>query len=140
MEHHWLVRNENEGRRSGAAKQWTRPTHAQGREKSVGGVGLLVNKNIKDRVAEFRGGNSRVASLTIKISTSTIYLQAVHVYAPTSTHEDEEVEKFYEEVSKILSENKSYETLMLKWVVTSREMEQHFDSTDMEKETREGRD
>ena len=27
---------------------------------------------------------------------------------PTSTHEDEEVEEFYEEVSKIMSENKSY--------------------------------
>ena len=73
--------------------------------KSIGGVEFLVNKNIKDRVVEFRGDSSRVASLTIKINTK-YYLQVVQDYAPTSTHEDEEVEEFYE-VSKIMSENKS---------------------------------
>ena len=48
-----------------------------------------------------------MASLTIKINTK-YYLQVVQVYAPTSTHEGEEVDKFYEEVSKIMSEDKSY--------------------------------
>ena len=85
-----------------------------------------------------------MASLTIK-NNNKYYLQVVQVYAPISTHEDEEVEEFYEEVSKIMSENKSYykiglETLMQKWVVTSREMEQRLDSMDMEKETREEQD
>ena len=48
------------------------------------------NKNIKDRMVEFRGDSSRMASLTITINTK-YYLQVVQVYAPTSTHEDEEV-------------------------------------------------
>ena len=86
--------------------------YTKGGEKSVGGVGFLVNKNIKDRVVEFRGDSSRVASLTIKINTK-YYLQVVQVYAPTSTHEDEEVEEFYEEVSKIMSENKSYYKIVI---------------------------
>ena len=86
--------------------------YTKGGEKSIGGVGFLVNKNIKDRVVEFRGDSSRVASLTIKINTK-YYLQVVQVYAPTSTHEDEEVEEFYEEVSKIMSENKSYYKIVI---------------------------
>ena len=57
-------------------------------------------------MVEFRGDSSRVASLTIKINTK-YYLQVVQLYAPTSTHQDEEVEELYAEVSKIMSENKS---------------------------------
>ena len=83
-----------------------------GGEKSLGGVGFLVNKSIKDRVVEFRGDNSRVASLSTKINTKC-YLQAVQVYAPTSTHEDEKVEEFYEEVSKIRIENRSFYKILI---------------------------
>ena len=52
--------------------------YTKGREKSVGGDKFLVNKNIKD-IVDFRGDNSRVASLTIKINTK-YYLQVVQVY------------------------------------------------------------
>ena len=64
------------------------------------------------RVLEFRGDSSRVASLPIKVNTK-YYLQVVQVYAPTSTHEDEEVEEFYKEVSKIMSESKSYNKIVI---------------------------
>ena len=53
-----------------------------------------------------------MASLTIKINTK-YYLQVVQVHAPTSTHEDEEVEEYYEEVSKIMGENKSYYKIVI---------------------------
>ena len=103
--------------------------YTNGGEKSIGGVGFLINKNIKDRLVVFRGDRSRVASLIIKINAK-YYLQVVQVYAPTSTHEDEEVEEFYKEVSKLMGENKSLylmqKTLMQKWAVTSGEMEQWF--------------
>ena len=68
--------------------------YTKGGEKSIGGVGILVNKNIKDRVVEFRGDSSRVASLTIKINTK-YNLQVVQVYGPTSTNEEEEVGELY---------------------------------------------
>ena len=45
--------------------------------------------------------------INIKINTK-YYLLVVQVYATTSTHTDEEVGSFYEVISKILSENKSY--------------------------------
>ena len=76
--------------------------YTKGGEKRVG---FLVNKNFQDRVVEFRGDSSRVAAHTIKINTK-YYLQVVEVYSPTPTYEDEEVEKFYKEVSKIMSGNK----------------------------------
>ena len=63
-------------------------------------------------MVEFRGDSSRVASIAIKINTK-YYLQVVQVYASTSTHEDEEVEEFYEEVSKIVRENRSYYKIMI---------------------------
>ena len=106
MEHHWLVRNEKKEEHLVQLNSG-HVLYTKGREKSIGGVGFLVNKNIKDRVVEFTGDSSRVASITIKINVK-YYIQVVQVYAPTLTHEDEEVEKFYEEVGKIMSENKSY--------------------------------
>ena len=86
--------------------------YTKGGEKSFRGVGFLVNKNTKDRVVEFRGDSNRVTSLTIKMNT-TYHLQVVQVYAPTSTHEDEAVEEFYEENSKITSENKSHYKIVI---------------------------
>ena len=64
-------------------------------------------------MVEFRGDSSRVASLTIKINTK-YYLQVVQVYAPTSTHEDEEVEEFYKVVSKIMSDNKNHYKIVIR--------------------------
>ena len=86
--------------------------YTKGGGKSIAGVGFLVNKNIRERVVEFRGHSSRVALLTIKINTK-YYLQVVQVYAPTSTHDDEEVEEFYEEVSTIMSEKKTYYKILI---------------------------
>ena len=110
----WNVIGLSETRRQGEHLVQLKSGHVlytKGGEQYIGGVGFLVNKDIKDIVVEFRGGSSRVASLTIKINT-TYYLQVVEVYAPTSIHEDEEVEEFYE-VSKIMSEDKSYYEIVI---------------------------
>ena len=63
-------------------------------------------------MVEFRGDSSRVVSFTIEINTN-YYSQIVQVYATTSSHNDEEVEEFYEEVSKIMSENRSYYQIVM---------------------------
>jgi hypothetical protein len=42
--------------------------YTKGGEESIGGVGILVNKNIKDRVVKYEGESSRVASLTLKMN------------------------------------------------------------------------
>ena len=41
------------------------------------------------------------------------YVQVVEVYAATSAQEDEKLEEFYEEVYKIMSENKSYYKIVI---------------------------
>ena len=97
MEHHWLVTNEKIGRTFCAAKQWTRPIHRK-RAKSIGAVGFLVNKNIKDRVVEFRGDSSRVASLTIKINTK-YYLQVVQ---SMRLHQPMEMRKWRSSTKKLV--------------------------------------
>eukprot|EP00795_Rhopilema_esculentum_P008762 gene8762-biopygen9749 len=75
-------------------------------EQELIGVGFLVNKNIEDRVIEYEGESSRVTSLTLKVD-SKYQLQVIQVYAPTSSHNDEEVEELYEEIGKSLEKNKS---------------------------------
>eukprot|EP00795_Rhopilema_esculentum_P010855 gene10855-biopygen13293 len=71
----------------------------RGGNESVGGVGFLVNKNIKDRVIEYEGESSRVTSLTLKVN-SKYQLQVIQVY-------DEEVEELFEEIGKSMEKNKS---------------------------------
>ena len=49
MEHHWLVRNEKEGRTSCAAKQWTHPIHKRRRKISWRELDFLLIRIIKDK-------------------------------------------------------------------------------------------
>ena len=52
------------------------------------GVGFLVNKKWKDNIT-VSSGSSRVAELVLRI-TYTYQLKIVQVYAPTTSHSDEE--------------------------------------------------
>ena len=72
----------------------------------------MVHKKIKDRVLEYEGAGNIVVSLTLKIN-SKYQLQVVQVYAPTSSHNDEEVEELYEEVAKIMEKNKSHYKIIM---------------------------
>ena len=76
-------------------------------ERSIRGVGFLVNKSIKDRVVQYEGESSRVASLTLSVNRR-YQLQVIQVYAPTSSHSDEEVEELYEEIARSMEKNKSH--------------------------------
>ena len=104
-----------EMRRKGEQMEQLKSGHVlytKGGEDSIGGVGFLVHKKIKDRVLEYEGAGNRVASLTLKIN-SKYQLQAVQVYVPTSSHNDEEVEELYEEVAKIMEKNKSHYRIIM---------------------------
>eukprot|EP00795_Rhopilema_esculentum_P012550 gene12550-biopygen2593 len=103
--HHWTVRNTKE-RRATETVESGHVLYTIGGNESVGGGGILVNKNIKDRVIEYVGESSRVTSLTLKVD-SKYQLQVIQVYAPTSSHNDEEVEELYEEIGKSMEKNKS---------------------------------
>ena len=57
---------------------------------SNSGVGFIVNRSIKDKVISYRNSGDRIAQIMIQIS-ERYKLQIIQTYAPTSTHEEEEV-------------------------------------------------
>lgn len=83
-----------------------------GNETSNGGVGFLVNKKIMDRVQEFKAVNDRIATMTLKIN-ERYQMQITQVYAPTTDHEDEEIEEFYEALSHAIERSKSHYKIVM---------------------------
>ena len=68
------------------------------------GVGFLKNKKWKDNITRVSSGSSRVADLVLRITDIYIYqLKIVQVYAPTTTHSDEETDNFNSTIDKIQS-------------------------------------
>ncbi|KAL1446846.1 hypothetical protein WDU94_003496 [Cyamophila willieti] len=64
------------------------------------GIGFLVNKEIGQNIITMEGSSSRVGRLVLKLN-DRYKLQIVQAYAPTSSHTDEEVEQFYEELKEM---------------------------------------
>ena len=68
------------------------------------GIGFIINRKLKHNIINFDSLSGRVASLTIKLSRRYT-LQIIQVYAPTSSHSDEEVEEFCELVTQQLNKH-----------------------------------
>ena len=76
------------------------------------GVGFLINKRLAGNVDEFFSINERVAGITLKLN-KRYHIKVIQVYAPTSTHNDEEVERFYEDVERAMKRNKTQFTFVI---------------------------
>ena len=76
------------------------------------GVGFLVNKKLAGNIETFYSLSERVAGIIIRLN-KRYKMKIISVYAPTSTHSDEEVEKFYEDIEKALGEHKTQFTYVL---------------------------
>ena len=75
------------------------------------GVGFLINKKWKDNITRVSSGSSRVAELVLRI-TDRYQLKIVQVYAPTTSHSDEETDNFYNTIDKILEKQTHYTIVM----------------------------
>ena len=75
------------------------------------GVGFLINKNGKDNITRVSSGSSRVAELILRI-TDRYQLKIVQVYAPTTSHSDEETDNFYNTIDEILEKQTHYTIVM----------------------------
>ena len=64
------------------------------------GVGFLVNMKWKDNITRVSNENSRVAELVLRI-TNIYKLKIVQVYAPTTSHSDEETDNLYNTIDKM---------------------------------------
>ncbi len=71
------------------------------------GVGFLVNKKWKGNITRVSSGSSRVAELVLRIR-DRYQLKIVQVYAPTTSHSDEETDNFYNIIDKILEKQTHY--------------------------------
>ena len=75
------------------------------------GEGSLINKKWKDNITRVSSGSSRVAELVLRI-TYRYQLKIVQVYAPTTSHSDEETGNFYNTIDKILEKQTYYKIVM----------------------------
>ena len=71
------------------------------------GGGFLVNKTWKDNITRVSSGNFRVAELVLRI-TDRSQLKIVQVYAPTTSHSDEETDNLYNPIDNILEKQTHY--------------------------------
>ena len=81
-------------------------------DKCLSGVGFLVNKHLADNIVEFRGVSDRVAMIVIKIN-STCDVKIVQVYAPTTAHDDEEVEAIYDDIADVVDNRTTRYTIVM---------------------------
>ena len=80
--------------------------------KHLRGITLLsINKKWKDNITRVSSGSSRVAELILRI-TDRYQLKIVQVYAPTTSHSDEETDNFYNTIDKILEKQTHYTIVM----------------------------
>ena len=75
------------------------------------GIGFPVNTKWKDNITRVSSGSSRVAELVIRV-TDRYQLKIVQVYAPTTSHSDEETDNFYNTIDKILEKQTHYTIAM----------------------------
>jgi len=81
-------------------------------QTSMHGVGLLINKRWTNRITQMNSVSDRVIYVCFKLN-AMYSLKVIQAYAPTTTHDDEEIEVFYEDVSKAMDENRAHYQLLV---------------------------
>ncbi|XP_038206257.1 uncharacterized protein LOC119828225 [Zerene cesonia] len=79
----------------------------EGDQQSQGGIGFIVHKSLINNIVSIKSVSSRVAYLILRIS-KRYSMKVIQVYAPTSTHPDEEVEAMYEDISRAIHSSKTH--------------------------------
>ena len=72
-----------------------------GKRKHQHGVAFIVRKEITDCVIACTPVNSRIIS--IRMAEKPINIAVIQVYAPTTSHSDEETEMFYETLEETIA-------------------------------------
>ncbi|PZC71243.1 hypothetical protein B5X24_HaOG213755 [Helicoverpa armigera] len=100
---HWDIIGLCEVRREGedtvTLKSGNLLYYREGDQKSQGGVGFFVHKSLVNNITTINSVSNRVIYLILRIS-ERYSLKVIQVYAPTSSHSDDEVETMYEDVGK----------------------------------------
>ncbi|KAI8422946.1 hypothetical protein MSG28_014049 [Choristoneura fumiferana] len=81
-------------------------------DKSQGGVGLLINTSMAKKMRNIGAVSPRVIYATFDLN-KRYSLKVIQVYAPTSSHSDDEVSEFYDDISTALRENPTFYTTVI---------------------------
>lgn len=112
----WNILGLSEVRRTGESITKLRSGHTlynKGHEDSkIYGVGFMIHRDMNHEITNYVGISDRMAYITIRISNNRS-LKIIQVYAPTSTHDDEEIEKFYEKLTDCLNKNPTTYTVVI---------------------------
>ena len=72
------------------------------KDNSKAGVGFLVHKSLAGNILEIKRVNEQLVELTLEIN-KRYKVKIIQVYAPTSSHDDDEVYNLYKEISDLLN-------------------------------------
>lgn len=108
---HWDIVGLSEVRRRGeeqiSLKSGNTFYYRGNEESSDGGVGFIIHKRLVSNILHLESISPRVCFVVIKLN-QRYSIKVIQVYAPTSTHTDEEVEMFYDDVAMALSKAPTY--------------------------------
>lgn len=80
--------------------------------ETYGGVGFLIRKNLIPYITTYKSVSDRVAYIILELPKEN-KIKLIQVYAPTTTHQDEEVEIFYESLTTAIEEDKVKSTVIM---------------------------
>ncbi|CAF1081345.1 unnamed protein product [Adineta ricciae] len=75
------------------------------------GVGFLLSKQAKKALIGYNPINSRI--ITARFNASPFKMTVMHVYAPTSTSSEEDIEAFYSDIDEVLSKTDKKDVIIL---------------------------
>uniref|UniRef100_W6NCY2 Endonuclease exonuclease phosphatase domain containing protein n=1 Tax=Haemonchus contortus TaxID=6289 RepID=W6NCY2_HAECO len=81
--------------------------------RGVGGVGVLVNTHLAMNIDSYGSLTTRIGRLRLRRCGSTPALTVFVVYAPTSSHDEEELEAFYMDLEKLYREDHTFFKVIL---------------------------
>lgn len=80
-------------------------------DSSVGGTGFLIHKRHRSDIISLTKISPRVISLVLGLNTK-YSIKIIQVYAPTSDHDDEEIDMFYDHITTALNEQSTQFTIL----------------------------
>ena len=83
-------------------------------DRHVYGVGFLVHKDVVDAVLGCRPVPSRLISVRVRAAPFNITI--IQVYAPTSGHDDSEVDHFYQQLQETIDQTSKKDILVVQRV------------------------
>ena len=82
-----------------------------GGENHRNGVGIVMKNSVEKSMMGFWSISDRV--IMMKLEAKSFNISAMQVYAPTQDHDDEEIEKFYQQIHNGIKDAKSDEVMCI---------------------------